>query len=791
MSTEPQVARVATQPDTTGSCSEQTIDSQDRRPSEALTSSALESPGEQPGSVNTPLEAAVANELGSATPSQTVAAQAIAPVTAQATTPRSTTPRSITPRSITPRSTAPQPATAQTVTGRPAFPDKRELFQPPDRREPVRELPLEARVHVAPARVELPVPTTSVKPLAVAPAAGAAPDQLPVAAEEPAHEAGADATPEEPVANPRESAAEPSITLSQAPGAPIPGIPVESGSVQEAAGAEMEALSYDELMADYGEPAMHAGDLCQGQIISIEGDNVIVHYGGKTEGIVPLAELHQAGIAEPAPGQSIEVSIESLGGPGDYAVLSFLKAHRSRLWEQIESAFHQKELLTAKVTERVKGGLTVDIGIPAFLPGSQADVRPIPDLDALVGQEIPVRIVKLSRGRGNVVVSRRALLEEELQQRRQQTLAGLSEGATVSGTVKSVTNYGAFIDLGGLDGLLHVTDLSWGRVRNPAEVLRVGEEITLKVLKFDPGKERVSLSLKHLQPDPWENIEQRYQEGARVTGRAISITDYGAFVELEPGLEALIHVSELSWSKRLKHPSKLLKLDQQVEGVITQMNRGERRISLSLKRLQPDPWVKLSERYPIGEIVQGRVRNLTTYGAFVEIEEGVDGLVHVSDLSWSSRVKHPKDELKKGQIIRAAVLHVDQENRRVSLGIKQLEPDVWETFFSLHLVGDDVKGQITRFAKFGAFVELAPGVEGLCHNSEMAASLSKQRKPPLRAGEEYEFRIIKLDEFDKKISLSRRAYELAHSTAGTNGTASAARVETAREAVHSFSEESV
>jgi small subunit ribosomal protein S1 len=676
------------------------------------------------------------------------------------------------------------------MTGRPAFPDKRELFQPPDRREPGRELPAEARAQSATVLRQEPVPAPPATPLPVAPVETAATRvDLPITAVEAPRPVAADVAREEVSASPQDAAAESPATLSQAPGAPVPGIPVESASGQEAA-AEMEALSYDELMADYSEPAMHAGDLCQGQIISIEGDNVIVHYGGKTEGIVPLAELHQAGIAEPAPGQSIEVSIESLGGPGDYAVLSFLKAHRSRLWERIESAFQQKELLTAKVIERVKGGLTVDIGILAFLPGSQADVRPIPDLDALVGQEIPVRIVKLSRGRGNVVVSRRALLEEELQQRRQQTLAGLSEGATVTGTVKSVTNYGAFIDLGGLDGLLHVTDLSWGRVRNPAEVLRVGEEITLKVLKFDPGKERVSLSLKHLQPDPWENIEQRYQEGARVTGRAISITDYGIFVELEPGLEALIHVSELSWSKRLKHPSKMLKLEQQVEGVITQLNTAERRISLSLKRLQPDPWVHLSERYPIGQIVQGRVRNLTTYGAFVEIEEGVDGLVHVSDLSWSSRVKHPKDELKKGQIIRAAVLHVDEENRRVSLGIKQLEPDVWETFFSLHLVGDDVKGQITRFAKFGAFVELAPGVEGLCHNSEMAANLSKQRKPALRAGQEYEFRIIKLDEFDKKISLSRRAYEMAHNTAASNGTASAALIEAAGEPVHSFSEES-
>jgi small subunit ribosomal protein S1 len=692
----------------------------------------------------------------------------------------------------------PSPAAAS-MTGRPAFPDKRDQFQLPDRREPVGRVPLETPAAPAPAVMDEPA-ATPVQPAAVSsePLPGAdaslsrdaesvASEEEPVAThQEPAAQVqGPAAAPQEPVA---ESSA---ASAQEEPGVAMPGIPVEATSSQEAlAAAEMEALSYDELMADYGEPAIHSGDLCQGRIISIDGDNVIVDYGGKTEGVVPLAELQQGGIAEPAAGQSIEVSVESLGGAGDYAVLSFLKAHRSRLWEQVETAFRQKEELLARVTERVKGGLTVDIGIPAFLPGSQADVRPVPDLDSLVGQDVPVRIVKLSRSRGNVVVSRRALLEEELQQRREQTLAGLSEGATVSGTVKSVTNYGGFIDLGGIDGLLHVTDISWGRVRNPAEVLHVGEEITLRVLKFDAAKERVSLSLKHLQPDPWENIEQRYHEGGRATGRVVSITDYGAFVELDPGLEGLIHVSELSWSKRLKHPSKVLKLEQQVEAVITQMNSAERRISLSLKRLQPDPWVQLSERYPLGLIVEGRVRNLTSYGAFVEVEEGVDGLIHVSDLSWSSRVKHPKDELKKGQVVRAVVLHVDEENRRVSLGVKQLEPDVWEKFFSLHLVGDDVKGQITRFAKFGAFVELAPGVEGLCHNSEMSAALSKQRKPALRAGQEYEFRIIKLDEFDRKISLSRRAYEMANGHAASNGKVSAAPVETPSEVVHSFSEES-
>ncbi len=788
MSTEPQLARIVSQPEHADSASPLAVDPQQVPKTEPLT-------GDRPTNPADRLDSAATNH------SNNVAAVDIP-------------------------SAAPSAA-----TGRPAFPDKREQFQLPDRREPVHipvapvrtesasadalpdsavagnsaavdtapANPAEANVAPAPADQTHAEPATAdpERPAtadAAQPPSGAAQSE-PATDPEPATPNAAltvEGAHQAPAAAPPESPAESSpASPEQAPGAPIPGIPVEATSGQEALAAEMEALHYDDLMTDYSEPAVHTGDLCQGRIVSIDGDNVIVDYGGKTEGVVPLAELQQGGIAEPAPGQSIEITVESLGGPGDFAVLSFLKAHRSKLWEQVETAYREKEELLARVTERVKGGLTVDIGIPAFLPGSQADVRPVPDLDSLVGQEIPVRIVKLSRSRGNVVVSRRALLEEELQQRREQTLAGLSEGAIVTGTVKSVTNYGGFIDLGGIDGLLHVTDISWGRVRNPAEVLHVGEEISLKVLKFDSSKERVSLSLKHLQPDPWENIEQRFQEGQRATGRVVSITDYGAFVELDPGLEGLIHVSELSWSKRLKHPSKVLKLEQQVEAVITQMNSAERRISLSLKRLQPDPWVQLSERYPLGLIVEGRVRNLTSYGAFVEVEEGVDGLIHVSDLSWSSKVKHPKDELKKGQLVRAVVLHVDEENRRVSLGVKQLEPDVWEKFFSLHLVGDDVSGHITRFAKFGAFVELAPGVEGLCHNSEMSASLSKQRKPPLRAGQEYEFRIIKLDEFDRKISLSRRAYEMAHNHAATNGKVSAAPVEApSEEAVHSFSEES-
>jgi small subunit ribosomal protein S1 len=425
----------------------------------------------------------------------------------------------------------------------------------------------------------------------------------------------------------------------------------------------------------------------------------------------------------------------------------------------VERAHAQETALTARVLQRVKGGLMVHVGVPAFLPGSQVDIRPVADLDSFLGQQFPVLVLKLAKARGNVVVSRRKLLEEEIAHLKSQTLSQLAEGAIVKGRVKNVTEYGAFVDLGGIDGLIHVTDVSWSRIKSPTDILTPGEEISAKVLKFDAEKERVSLSLKHLHPDPWENIAQRYHEGDRVRGRVVSITDYGAFAEIEPGVEGLVHVSAMTWSKRLKHPSKYVAAGQEIEAAVLNIRLEERRISLSLKHLAPDPWTTVIERYKLGSVVEGRVRNLTSYGAFIELEEGVDGLVHVSDLSWSSRVKHPQDVLKKGQQTRAAVLHVDIENRRLSLGLKQLQPDVWETFLSMHRVGDVLDGYVTRQAKFGVFVELAAGVEGLCHNSEMATNSHGGRKNPLQVGEKYGFRIIRLDEYDRRIGLSRRALE--------------------------------
>ena len=392
------------------------------------------------------------------------------------------------------------------------------------------------------------------------------------------------------------------------------------------------------------------------------------------------------------------------------------------------------------------------------MPGSHADVRPVHNLDALIGHDIAVKIVKLNRRRGNVVVSHKLAVEEEHDSRKSAVLASVQEGTLVTGTVKSLTEYGAFVDLGGIDGLLHVSDISHGRIGHPSEVLHIGDEITVKVLKFDREKERISLGLKQAMPDPWEQALERYPVNQRVFGRVVSITDYGAFVELEPGVEGLIHVSEMTWSRRLKHPSKVVKAGDEVEAVVLGVQTKERRISLGIKQLEADPWTTVESRYSIGSVVEGRVRKLTDFGAFIEIEEGIDGLVHVSDLSWTKRVKNPAEVLKKGQTVQAAILNIDAATRRLSLGIKQLLPDAWETFFRSHQVGDVVHGRVCRGASFGVFVELAPGIEALCHNSEIPGGSERGRdEPPLPNEAEFDFKIIRLNEAEKKIGLSMQA----------------------------------
>jgi small subunit ribosomal protein S1 len=393
------------------------------------------------------------------------------------------------------------------------------------------------------------------------------------------------------------------------------------------------------------------------------------------------------------------------------------------------------------------------------MPGSQADPRPVHNLDSLIGQDIPVKIIKLNRRRGNVVVSRKLAVEEEINSRKSVTLEHLSEGATVVGTVKNLTEYGAFIDLGGIDGLLHVTDMSYGRITHPSEMLQVGQDVTVKILKFDRGKERVSLGIKQLEPDPWDTVLERYPVNSRVIGRVVNVTDYGAFVELEAGVEGLIHISEMTWSRRMKHPSKVVKAGDQVEAVVLEVHSKDRRISLGLKQLEPNPWTTIDSRYSVGSVVEGRVRNMTDFGAFIEIEEGIDGLVHVSDLSWTKRVKHPSEILKKGMIVQAVILNIDSSSHRLSLGIKQLQPDAWESYFQNHQVGDTVHGRVCRLASFGAFVELAEGVEGLCHFSEVPGYTGRRgaEEPPIHVGDEHDFKIIKMSEAEKKIGLSLRA----------------------------------
>jgi len=490
-------------------------------------------------------------------------------------------------------------------------------------------------------------------------------------------------------------------------------------------------------------------------VLKATDKHLVVDVGLKSEGIVPIEQvLDHAGAVRFNAGDVIDVVIEREEPEGGYLV-SYEKAQRLRVWDVIEKAANDKTPVTGTVVSRVKGGLTVDIGLKAFLPGSQLEIRPVRNLDGYLGTQIEVRVIKLNKKRGNVVVSRKEILEEEQNAKRSTTLEQLGEGAVLTGTVKNLTDYGAFVDLGGIDGLLHITDMSWGRLTHPRDLVNVGDEIQVKVLKFDKDKQRVSLGFKQLTPDPWLDASERYPVGAHVKGRVLSVTDYGAFVELEQGIEGLVHLSEMTWSKRLKHPSKLVKPGDEVETVVLSVNPADRRISLGMKQLLDNPWENLTERYPAGTVVEGRVRNLTDFGAFIEIEDGIDGLVHVSNLSWTKRVKHPSEVVKKGEKVKAVVLGVEPQNRRLSLGIKQLQPDVWESFFATHRVGDVVHGKVLRTAQFGAFVEIAEGVEGLCHISEAGDEGGGPSK--LETGLEHDFKIIKINVEEKKVGLSLRA----------------------------------
>ena len=523
-----------------------------------------------------------------------------------------------------------------------------------------------------------------------------------------------------------------------------------------------EEAGYEQLIDDYSHFAPPAeGELLQGRVLKVTDKEVIVDFGYKSEGLVPIEQFTLPDGSVPVHRDDvIDVIVDRSGPPPEgYILLSHKKASQLRAWDNLEKAHRENLTVLGRVVGRIKGGLQVDVGAPAFMPGSQIDIRPHHNADEFLGQDIPVKIVKVNRRRGNIVVSRKLAMEEDLTARKSAVLGELSEGSVVTGTIKNLTDYGAFVDLGGIDGLLHVSDMSYGRVTHPSEVVSVGDEVTVKVLKFDRSKERISLGIKQLNTDPWQTIEEHYPIGARVIGRVVSVTDYGAFVELEPGVEGLIHISEMTWSRRMKHPSKVVKAGDQVEAVVLDVKQRDKRVSLGIKQLEADPWTTVVDRYSIGSVVEGRVRKLTDFGAFIEIEEGIDGLVHISDLSWTKRVKHPSEVLKKGQLVQAVILNIDAGNRRLSLGVKQLQPDAWESIFRTHQVGDTIRGRVCRAANFGVFVELAPGVEGLCHRSEVPGAPDRRHseEPPLPIGEEFDFKIVKMNEAEKKIGLSLRA----------------------------------
>jgi small subunit ribosomal protein S1 len=562
----------------------------------------------------------------------------------------------------------------------------------------------------------------------------------------------------------------------------LPRVPAEThqdGVVAEISpemAAETESAesseTMDQLLDQFPtpEPAVTEGEIFDGRVLAVTDAGVIVDVGGKFEGLVPAQEFADSGSAiEFGPGQTIEV--ERLHEHKDgYVLLSHVRAHRRRVWERIEKSYRQHSDIKGKVSERIKGGLVVDIGVRAFLPASQIELRPVHDLEGWKDREIDVRVLKLNRKRGNVVVSRRAILEEEQKAKREALLATMSDGAVVTGRVKNVTDYGVFVDLGGIDGLLHVSDLVWGRVPHPSSVVQAGEEIQVQILKFDKEKQRISLGRKQLLPDPWATVPERFPVGTRVKGKIVGVTDYGAFVQIEPGVEGLVHVSEMSWSKRAKHPSKIVKVGDEADVVVLEVKTDQRRISLGLKQTQADPWEAAAEKYPVGTMVSGRVRNLADFGAFVEIEEGMEGLIHISDVSWTERIKHPSEKFKKGDTIQAKVLKVDSQNRRLSLGIKQVN-DIWANWFGEHKIGDLIKGKVARATDFGAFVELSDGIEALCHVSEIEerrpkGDRDKEREKGSRGarvtavltpGQEYEFKVLRLEPEQHKISLSYRA----------------------------------
>ena len=520
----------------------------------------------------------------------------------------------------------------------------------------------------------------------------------------------------------------------------------------------LENLGMEELLDLYSKPTLTEGEIIKGRVIKVTPSDIVVDIGYKSEGLLPVDEVTgYDGVVKVKRGDEIEVFIERLEDSSGYVSLSREKAARMRVWDDVEAAYKADQAIDGRVVDRVKGGLAVDVGgIKAFLPGSLIDTKPVKNLDALRGHEMKFKIVSFDKKRSNIVLSRKAIVEVEQVAAKAATFGRLKEGELTHGIVKNITDYGVFVDLGGVDGLLHITDISWGRVTHPSEYFNVADEIEVVVLKFDPSAERVSLGYKQKSPDPWSDVQDRYPLGSKVRGKVVSLTDYGAFVELEEGVEGLIHVSEMSWTKKIRHPAKLMNIGDEVEAVVADVNIPNRRISLSLKALEQNPWDTISQRYPVGSVIEGKVRNLTDFGAFVEVEEGIDGLIHISDMSWHRRLKHPSEVLKKGDVVKARVINVDGENQRLSLSIREFLPNEWDNFAKAHNVGDEVIGQISKITDFGLFIRLADGVEGLAHVSEVQRDARQKLDKVFHPGDGIRARIIKIDPAERKIGLTTR-----------------------------------
>ncbi len=500
------------------------------------------------------------------------------------------------------------------------------------------------------------------------------------------------------------------------------------------------------------------GEITQGTVIQITKDHVLVDIGFKSEGTILASEFRNAnGEMTIKVGDKVDVYVDSRENDDGLIVLSKEKADKLKVWDEICKACEKEELVEGTVVAKVKGGLSVDIGVKAFLPGSQVDLRPVRNLEKLVGQKFKCKVIKFNKKRGNIVLSRRVLLEKEREELKKKTLENLQEGEILDGIVKNITEYGAFIDLGGIDGLLHITDMSWGRINHPSELFSVGDEIKVKILKWDPATERVSLGYKQITEDPWKTVTERYTVGSTCKGKVVNIADYGVFIELEPGVEGLVHVSEMSWTKRVKNPGKMVNIGDEIEAVVLDIDLPNKRISLGMKQIEPNPWSVLQERYPVGAVIKGKVRNITDFGIFIGVEEGIDGLVHVSDLSWTHRVKHPSDLYSKGDEVEAVVLNIDPEKERFSLGIKQLTDDPWDTLADRYPRGTRVKGTVKKVTQYGAFVEIEPGIEGLCHISEFSEEHVENPSDMVKVGDQVEVLVRDLDPADRRISLSLKA----------------------------------